>query len=169
MKTRKNRRQPRPFIENIGMCEHGETCKNCCWPWQRTLDRHGYGRSRYEYYGLVETYTHRIAWVIHHQMIIPEDRLVAHTCHTRSCCNHHHLTLCTYSHVMTIQKAKRRQRQEQGRRVGNEKLEPEQVHEVIAMAARGLTQAEIAKKFGLSQPTISHIVSGKTWRHLHAG
>ena len=30
----------------------------------------------------------------------------------------------------------------------------------------GATQREVADEFGVASPTISHIVAGRTWRHV---
>lgn len=36
---------------------------------------------------------HRLAWVLANDQEIPADKIVCHTCHNPSCCNHEHLYL----------------------------------------------------------------------------
>ena len=38
---------------------------------------------------------HRLAWVLANDQEIPADKIVCHTCHNPSCCNHEHLYLGT--------------------------------------------------------------------------
>lgn len=48
----------------------------------------------------------------------------------------------------------------------NSKLNDDSVRRIREMAASGQSQSSIAKKFGVSQTAVSHIVLGKTWKHV---
>jgi len=54
-----------------------------------------------------------------------------------------------------------------GERQGHSALTEEQV--VLIRSETNLTQAELAKKYGVIQPTISQILRRKTWKHLEQG
>lgn len=45
-------------------------------------------------------------------------------------------------------------------------LTPDDVREIRGLHSRGLTQGELAAKFGISQPTVSAIVRRKAWREV---
>lgn len=47
------------------------------------------------------------------------------------------------------------------------KLTEEQARAILARAASGECQADLAREFSVSRATISHLVSGVTWKHLH--
>lgn len=46
------------------------------------------------------------------------------------------------------------------------KITEKQAERVIELYAEGNTQMSLSKLFGISQPTISQIIRGVTWRHL---
>jgi hypothetical protein len=49
---------------------------------------------------------------------------------------------------------------------GQVKLTAEKVREIRARCAAGAGQYVIASEYGVKQPTISNIITGKTWSHL---
>jgi hypothetical protein len=54
-----------------------------------------------------------------------------------------------------------------GERNVRAKLTAADVLEIRECYASGITQASLAKVFGVSQPHVSDIVNGKVWRHLY--
>ena len=58
-----------------------------CWLWPRSKNSSGYGQItiKKQYWT-----THRLAYHLANGAI-PQDTLIRHTCHTRSCCNPDHL------------------------------------------------------------------------------
>lgn len=57
---------------------------------------------------------------------------------------------------------------QQGEHNGNAKLTDAQVIEMRKRAHAGETQGALAEAFGVSQPVVSGVVSGKFWSHLNA-
>lgn len=49
---------------------------------------------------------------------------------------------------------------------GQVKLTAEKVREIRARYAAGANQYDLATEYGVKQPTISNIITGKTWGHL---
>lgn len=53
-----------------------------------------------------------------------------------------------------------------GELAGNAKLTDSQVREIRALAIRGVTSAEIARRYGVARVTISAIRTGRNWSHV---
>ena len=53
-----------------------------------------------------------------------------------------------------------------GTRNHNAKLDPDRVREIRRLRATGLSQQELADRFGVAQPVVSQLLRGKTWRHV---
>jgi lambda repressor-like predicted transcriptional regulator len=51
-------------------------------------------------------------------------------------------------------------------RPGRAKLSPDQVMNIRYAHATGTSQAALARRYGVSQPTISDLVRGRSWKHL---
>jgi hypothetical protein len=65
-----------------------------CWLWQRGR-KNGFGRLQHEG---VETYAHRLAYVVSRGRI-PPDLHVMHVCREKLCCNPGHLELGAPGHT----------------------------------------------------------------------
>jgi len=57
-------------------------------------------------------------------------------------------------------------RTNKGERHGRSKLKDEDIVEIFALHAAGLTQTAIAKQKGVSLSSVSQILSRKTWSHV---
>jgi len=55
----------------------------------------------------------------------------------------------------------------QGRKNGNSKIEDKDIYDINLRYASGELQKDIAKSYGITQPTISGIVNRKSWRHIN--
>jgi hypothetical protein len=94
---------------------------------------------------------------------------VCHHCDVRRCVNPGHLFLGTNSE--NILDAAAKGRAATGLRNGTHvhgltKLTDEDVRDVINLHAGGMFQHEIAARKNISQTMVSHILTGKAWRHL---
>ena len=54
----------------------------------------------------------------------------------------------------------------QGEKNGNAKLKDADIYKIRELGSTGMTQQKIAAFFGVNQPYISEILSGKRWAHL---
>lgn len=132
-----------------------------CWNYIGCLNEHGYG-----IFGILnKTYlAHRVSWKLYVGEI-PKGLHVLHHCDNPRCINPEHLFLGTPKDNALDKVSK--DRQTKGEVNGGAKLTDEQAAEIRFLAALGVeTQEKLARRFGVSQPTVSFILSGKTWRHV---
>jgi hypothetical protein len=90
--------------------------------------------------------------------------MALHSCDVRECVNPRHLRWG--SALDNFRDAQERDRVAVGERHGNALLTVAQVEDIRAAAMRGITGAELALRYGVSQSTISAVVRRKNWRHL---
>lgn len=156
---------------------------DACWPWQGPRFRAGYGRSGHH------GYAHRAAYENAHGPI-PPGMVVRHRCDNPPCCNPAHLVLGTHAENMADMVARGRQCKgarkaaimrkvaargnrhgfrrhpeacARGERSGHAKLTETDVRAI--RRATG-TQSEIARRYGVSQTTVSEILRRQIWKHL---
>jgi len=132
-----------------------------CWFWLGSVTTHGYGRCRIN---SRHQAAHRLAYELAYGSI-PEGMSVCHRCDNRRCVRPDHLFLGTTAdnlHDMVV-----KGRSSHGERNGHAVLTSQVVLEIRARYASGAgLQRELAVAFGISQLTVSNIVTRKTWRHL---
>lgn len=126
-----------------------------CWIWQGPCDARGYGRVYTA--GLLDGPTrtigaHAMAWRLSKGEILP-GMMVLHQCDRPACGNPEHLYL-------GLDEQNGRDKAERARVVGTV-LTQKQVDEIRAAVAAGETQYSVATRFGVTQPTVSRIASGK--------
>lgn len=135
-----------------------------CWPWVARRDRGGYGQF---WYNRRQTIAHRVAWTIA-KGPIPDGLCVLHHCDNRPCVNPAHLFLGTNADNAHDAMLKGRLADRRGEANGQSKLTEDDVLGVRAARAAGETEVSIARRYHVSQTTISHIVRGKKWAHLRS-
>lgn len=95
----------------------------------------------------------------------PEGKQAAHgPCHNRLCMNYRHLRWAT-----RVENAADRLRDgtaPRGNRCGMAKLTERDVQEIRHLLEIGMSQTQISRRFGVTQPLISMIASGKAWNWL---
>lgn len=142
-----------------------------CWVWTGKKDADGYGML---YATGGDFRAHRVAYELAFDRA-PGDLCVCHTCDNPSCVRPSHLFLGTSQENTADRHAKgrsatgpklRRERIARGERQGQAKLTDGDVRTIRRERAAGVTQKELQARFGVSQGTISHIDSGKSWRHV---
>ena len=131
-----------------GCLEWQGFCKPYGWVWHN-------GKNRY---------AHRLAFELAHNIELARDDHVCHTCDNPSCINVDHLFLGDAQ--TNSQDAHAKGRHSHGEQHGNSKVTEDQVREIRALASSGVPQEEIARRFGIHQTTVSHIVIRRLWAWL---
>ncbi len=130
-----------------------------CWEWNGTHDKNGYGRYLFEGKTVA---AHKFMYE-HKHGPVPKGEFVHHSCDCRDCVNHNHLFACSMKDYHKRMKGLGGTNQPSGSAVKISKLQESDIPQIKRLKAEGLSQAEIAAQFGVSQVTISKILAGKTW------
>lgn len=135
---------------------------DACWEWQANRLPDGYGIICLQG---ANHRAHRVSYEITNGPI-PDGMFVCHSCDCPSCVNPKHLFLGTAQDNVDDKVAKGRWR---GNPVRGEDaswsiLTEAQAREILASTD---TQAELARRYGVHQTTISDIKRGKHWKHIH--
>jgi hypothetical protein len=96
---------------------------------------------------------------------IPDGKLICHTCDVRSCCNPDHLFSGSQSDNM--QDMVRKQRGLVGEKSAKTSFTEADILRIYRYVDEGLSRKAIAEQFGVAAVTISHIASGRNWKHLY--
>ena len=131
-----------------------------CWHWTAGIDSSGYGVM---WWNGRNHHAQRMAWRFYRGPI-PGGLQVCHHCDVRHCVNPEHLFLGTGRDNMADCVAKGRKRGLHGSASGTAKLTEAQVRSI--RREQGTAQRELARRYGVSVPTISMILSRKTWTHI---
>lgn len=109
---------------------------------------------------------HRVSYFLEHGRI-DNDRLVLHRCDVRSCVNPAHLFLGTPKINSQDAVKKGRNTRLFGEQNGKAKLTRAAVLSIRRMCRKGnVYQKTVAKLFGVSEATVSHIVHGGRWQQV---
>ena len=122
-----------------------------CLEWTSTISRDGYGRFFMPGPGQVPA--HRVAYELAFGPI-PQGKFVCHRCDNRRCVEPSHLFVGDASDNAVDMHSK-------GRARGNRKLSDDDVNITQQLLADGITQVEIAAKYGMCQTSISRIKLGQ--------
>jgi hypothetical protein len=131
-----------------------------CWIWMGGLFLTGYG-------ALVVNGKQHLAHRASYSAFvgeIPTGMCVCHRCDVRACINPDHLFVGTIADNNADMKAKGRHNA--GERHGLSRLTEDQVREIRKLCLAGISQPEIASRYGLIQQTVSDIHLRKRWRHI---
>ena len=134
-----------------------------CWPSRGCL-RGASGHVNFQANGK-GNYAHRVAWELTHGPV-PDGLHVLHHCDNPPCCNPAHLFLGTHADNMADMAAKGRYRviPQPGERNPQAKLtEPEVVTIRRRYAAGGISQAALAREYGVSPALVGMIVRRQIW------
>jgi hypothetical protein len=158
--SRSRARRGAPLQERLDRYTDKSAGPEGCWLWKGGRNN-DYGA--FNWRGR-DCRAHRMAFVAANGSI-PEGAYILHRCDTPLCVNPAHLFAGSHLDNMRDMFSKGRRRPPTGERNGRAKLTAETVQAI--RAATGL-QREIAARFGVSRPTVSHIKLGYKWRHLPA-
>ena len=133
-----------------------------CWIWIGAKSRNGYGlftkRNR------VLIYAHRFLWEIE-DGLEPTGKRILHKCDNPPCVRKLHTWPGTLKE--NIQDSISKGRFKIGERSASAKLSDADVFEIRRMYASGkFLQKELSKKFGITQMSVSVIVTRRGWKHL---
>ena len=140
-----------------------------CWPWKSKIKPRADGRPTYATTSCRidgQTYTvraHRVAFALTCGPI-GEGVDVLHSCDNPVCCNPRHLR--GGSDLDNSRDKYSRGRGVLGQRHGLCKLTADQVLEIRRRRACGEKITHLAKEFGVSRETTSHIIHRRHWVHL---
>lgn len=143
-----------------------------CWMWtgakaggREKHQRYGYFRPTWFKGDRKQDYAHRVSYIIHFELLLPEDTIL-HSCDTPLCVNPDHIFKGTQQ--LNVDDMVSKNRHTFGERNGMAILSEQDIADVFIMRANGMFHHEIASKFGVSRPTISLILEGKNWKHMVA-
>lgn len=126
---------------------------NECWEWLGQKDPRGYGK--------MTVRAHRLSWILHNGVMIPEGNYILHSCDNKSCVNPAHLNPGTAQ--QNIQEAIDHGLLVRGTDNPASKLTEEDVRN-IRNSSKNKTQ--LAKEYGVHVATIRSIICRDTWRHI---
>lgn len=121
-----------------------------CLVWIGTTDKDGYGKF---YWKGMHLRAHRVAWEIVHGAI-PCALLVCHTCDNPACCRIEHLFTGTPKDNTDDMMNKGRHN---GRKAD---LDSQDIMDIKGFLEEGLSQQDVAFKYGISQQTVSNVKNG---------
>jgi len=128
---------------------------NDCIEWQGSTAGKGYAQASRPEFGT--RYMHRILMAREHGPEAIEGKVVMHLCDNPKCINVEHLRIGTNQENLQDMAVKGRHRT---------KLNPHRVRYIRAMTGRGFSRVHIAALLGVTPECVSHVVLGKTWRHV---
>jgi hypothetical protein len=132
-----------------------------CWLWPGSITINGYGRLQFHGQTFM---AHRAAYELAYGPI-PRGTLVCHHCDEPRCVRPDHLFLGSSAENQADMTRKNRGRV--GERNGHAILTAEEVTAIRQRYAEGgITQQRLGYMFGVSQLTVSDIVTRKSWKHL---
>lgn len=141
--------------------------RGACHEWLATKNRAGYGVFGIWKDGSSTTVlAHRFAFELAGGEI-PAGLQVRHKCDNPGCCNPAHLEVGT--HQDNMRDMVERNRVGYGTVTGERgynQLTAAKVKAIRRAHASGATQASLADKYGVSGPTIHHVVHRKRWKHV---
>lgn len=129
-----------------------------CWEWSAARNHRGYGQFKVPMMGTKNQMqqAHRVSWVMHYSDI-PAGLHVCHHCDNPACVRPDHLFLGTDADNCADKMRK-------GRHVPvrkPRKLTAEQVRQLFALSAEGLSQVAIAARVGCSRQLVSRYQRGE--------
>jgi hypothetical protein len=147
---------------------HSTPSSDGCLLWTAYKDKDGYGLLRHKSLPRT-TRAHRLSWELRNGKI-PLNLCVLHSCDNPSCIKPSHLFLGTQADNLKDASAKGRlsypHPKTRGSRNPKAKLTSSKVLRIRILYASGMTQKRIALRFGVEEPCIFKILSGRSWGWL---
>jgi hypothetical protein len=138
-----------------------------CWLYP-TKGRYASTEIRIKPKSPIKLYLHRLSWEIKNKKQIPRGFEVLHRCDTSNCIRPEHLSVGT--HAQNMKGAVRRGRMIRGTKHCLSKLTEDAVREIRSLyKTEKYSQTDLAKKFGVSQVSISKVLLRRHWWWLDEG
>lgn len=158
------------LMKYVDMCIHGDLCKECCWLWNTSLDKDGYGKGTMQCKTVI---AHRSIYQGKRNVILNKEQLVLHTCDIRNCCNWNHLYVGNDKQNSDDKIARgrfvlgSRVNLPKGTQQVNSKLTEEQVYQMRRSYYSGYwTQADLVQVFKVGKSVVQRILAHQDWHHL---
>jgi hypothetical protein len=143
-----------------------------CWLWTGAKNFNtGYGCVRGDDGKTVTT--HRASWRLAGRAAPAAGNDICHRCDVRNCVNPEHLFEGSRGDNIRDAVSKGRmvqqsnpERMPRGSRHHNSKLTEDTVRSIRALAAGGMPQRAIAKRFSVAKATVAAAIHAKNWRHV---
>ena len=153
-----------PTLKKVKKIEKREG--SSCWFWTgETSSSTGHGRTSFvDASGRRRRKAaHRVSWELKNNKKFPRDLLGCHSCNNPECVNPQHIYPGDhFDNGLDLHKDNSRHQ----RIHPTAPLTRSQVKQIRRMHASGKTGREIAKKFGITETTVSKIVRRKTYIHV---
>lgn len=153
----------------------GQGPKGDCWEWKgyQLPGQWNYGKVYFRSIVRTSFLAHRVAFFLSTN-IWPTNDCVMHSCDNPPCCNPAHLSEGTF--VDNGQDASHKGRSAfgdrngarlyPGRMIRTEKLSADDVQTIRGLHVQGVSQSDIAAKYGIDPSNVSLIVRRLTWTHI---
>jgi hypothetical protein len=150
---------------------HIPQSERMCWEWKAGLFSNGYGQFKVNGQS---TQAHRFAFAYFNGGGLDDWANICHSCDNRKCCNPQHLFGGSVQDNVQDAIAKNRREPQRisrsGERSNFAKLTDDVVRDIRADYAKGnVTQAIVAKRYGIGRANVGMIVRGLSWKHLFDG
>lgn len=137
-----------------------------CWLWQGAKQTTGYGHLSVSHNGRkYQVSAHRFSYVLHHDEI-PPGMVIMHKCDRPSCVNPTHLLVGTQAENLADMVRKGRMGTAPGMLHPFAKITDDDVRAIRRLAAAGVSQRELGRRFGIHNTVVCRIVRRERWTHV---
>jgi hypothetical protein len=142
-----------------------------CWPWKGHRNHQGYGRT---WINDVAYYAHRVIYDLANPGVIErkgprshaDKGFIRHKCDNPSCCNPAHMETGSNQDNMDDKVKRNRQNRYPGCTGPRCKLNEEQVRELRALKAKGMSNHDLANRYGISVCSVKSAISRRTYKDI---
>lgn len=153
------------FAINFWACVAIATDEDACWKWKNSKSIEGYGKiTIITPEGKITYVAHRVSYALHFGLFAMSLK-VLHRCDNPECCNPKHLFLGTDADNARDRDSKSRGITFKGKDHGCVKLTEDQVRCIYLYKGKRMGTV-LAKRYNISQPTISAIQTKRLWKEF---
>jgi HNH endonuclease len=141
--------KPHHIFQSLNM--HGGN-PSVCWEWTRPVGSSG--RPQFDLNGR-KVLAYRLVWELINGRKLTKGEVIRHQCDNPLCCNPSHLVVGSHQENMNDMKERARHG-----------LPHHTVKAIKRLLEKGVPQAEIAERFGISARQVSHINTGNAYKEV---